>query len=418
MSINPATVAAAVAIASKSVTVHRLSRSAPSGPPGYSPLTTHHPPPTTHHSHLPSSVFRLKSYFDAAMGAIITGTGIAVPDQVVTNQDLTRIMDTSDDWITSRTGVRERRFVEEGVGSAELGVQAAREAMAAAAIQPDQVDALVTATMTPDYLAPGISALVQHGLGLPAVAAFDLRQQCSGFLYALDLADSLIGSGRAETVVLVGTEVHGGFLPWGASFDVATGRANREATPAERERNTRFRSWSVLFGDGAGAMVMRRGGEQTGVLATSLHTDGGQFNLIHVPGVGFRRRPYVDHGQLDGELHLPIMDGAGLYRQAVRLMPEAVREVAKAVGVEVDEIDLVVAHQANDRILEGVRKQLGMTQEKVPSNIARYGNTTAATLPLLFHELRQAGKVKPGMLVCFTSFGAGAHWGAVLYREP
>jgi 3-oxoacyl-[acyl-carrier-protein] synthase-3 len=352
------------------------------------------------------------------MGAIIIGTGIAVPEQVVTNQDLARIMDTSDEWITSRTGVHERRFVEEGVGSAELGARAAREAMAAAGVEPDQVGALITATMTPDYLAPGISALVQHDLGLPAVAAFDLRQQCSGFLYALDLADSLIGSQRAETVVVVGTEVHGGFLPWGASFDVATGRAHRDATPAEREHNTRFRAWSVLFGDGAGAMVLRRGPEREGVLASRLHTDGSQFNLIHVPGVGFRRRPYIDQEQLDQELHLPLMDGAGLYRQAVRLMPEAIREVAKVAGVEVEEIDLVVAHQANDRILEGVRKQLGMTEEKVPSNIARYGNTTAATLPLLYHELRQGGRVRPGSLVCFTTFGAGAHWGAILYREP
>jgi 3-oxoacyl-[acyl-carrier-protein] synthase-3 len=153
-------------------------------------------------------------------------------------------------------------------------------------------------------------------------------------------------------------------------------------------------------------------------LASELYTDGSQFQLILIPGVGFRRRPYIDHEQLEAGLHLPVMDGAGLYRQAVRLMPESVRTVAGKAGVELADIDLVVAHQANDRILEGVRKQLGMNDERVPSNIARYGNTTAATLPILYHELRQEGLVKPGSLICFTAFGAGAHWGALLYREP
>lgn len=352
------------------------------------------------------------------MGSIIVGTGMAVPDLVVTNSDLARIMDTSDEWIASRSGVRERRFVEDGIGSSQIGAQAARQAMEDSGVSPGQVDALVTATMTPDYQAPGIAALVQHQLGLSTVPAYDIRQQCSGFLYALDLADSLIASGRANTVVAVGTEVHGGYIPWGESFDVATGRVDREVTPAERERNTASRSWSVLFGDGAGAMVMTRGREGAGILASRLHTDGSQFDLILVPGVGFRHRPYVDHRQLAQEQHLPVMDGPGLYRQAIRLIPQAVEEVAEAAGVKVDEIDLVVAHQANDRILDGVRKRLGMDAGRVPSNIARYGNTTAGTLPILYHELRIQGRVPPGAVVCFTSFGAGAHWGAVLYSEP
>ncbi|HUO46897.1 MAG TPA: ketoacyl-ACP synthase III [Acidimicrobiia bacterium] len=353
------------------------------------------------------------------MPSAIAGTGMAVPDNVVTNDDLALIMDTSDEWIASRTGVRQRRFVDEGMGSAGLGALAGKAALENAGILPARVDALITATMTPDYQAPGISALVQHQLGLPPGAAFDLRQQCSGFLYGLDLADSLIASDRADTVLVVGTEVHAGYLPWGESFDVATGRSTAEVSPEVRERNTNSRAWSVLFGDGAGAMVLTRGTQSdSGVLASELRTDGSQFELILIPGLGFRRRPYVDQAQLEAGLHLPVMDGAGLYRQALRLMPESVRSVAAKAGIEVDEIDLVVAHQANDRILEGVRKRLGLDAIKVPSNIALYGNTTSGTIPILYHELRQAGRVGPGTLVCFTAFGAGAHWGAVLYREP
>jgi 3-oxoacyl-[acyl-carrier-protein] synthase-3 len=278
------------------------------------------------------------------------------------------------------------------------------------------VDALITATMTPDFVAPGIGALVQLGLDLGQIPAFDIRQQCSGFLYGLDLADALISSNRANTVLVVGADVHAGFFPWGPR------NPDGSLIPADtlqREINNRHRNWSVLFGDGAGAMIVRRGVDPgSGVLASHLFTDGNQFDLIAVPGLGFRNQPYADHDQLDRGLQWPVMDGGGLYRQAVRLMPEAVRGVCKRAGVEVDDIDLVVAHQANERILEGVRRQLGLAAEKVPSNIASYGNTTSATLPILYHELKAAGRVQPGNLVCFTAFGAGAHWGALLYREP
>jgi 3-oxoacyl-[acyl-carrier-protein] synthase-3 len=350
------------------------------------------------------------------VNSLITGTGISAPETVVTNDELTRIMDTDDAWIVSRTGVRQRRLVSPGVGASDLGIRAGREAIKDAGLVPGEIDALITATMTPDYVAPGISALVQRGLGLGEVPAFDLRQQCSGFLYGLDLADALIASARASTVLVVGAEVHAGFLPWGPRNPDGS---LIPADASQREINNRYRSWSVLFGDGAGAMVLRRGPEgATGVLASSLFTDGSQFELIMVPGVGFRHQPYVDHGRLDENMHMPVMDGAGLYRQAVRLMPEAVRVVAARAGVDTSEIDLVIAHQANDRILEAVRRQLGLPPERVPSNIGSWGNTTAATLPILYHELRTAGRVQPGMLVCFTAFGAGAHWGALLYREP
>lgn len=349
------------------------------------------------------------------MGSVITGTGVAVPPNVVGNDALARIMDTSDEWIAGRSGVRSRRFVDPGTTTSDLAVEAARMAMGDAGI--GAVDAVVTATMTPDHQAPGIAALVQHGLGLGPVAAFDLRQQCSGFLYALDLADCLIRSDRADSVVVVGAEVHAGYLPWGDTWDIVLGRSDRAPNPEEYALNTAHRAWSVLFGDGAGAMVLSRATGGAGVLLSSLHTDGSLFRLIHVPGLGSAHRPYADEAQLAAGLHLPEMDGGGLYRNAVRLMPEAIRAVARTAGVMVEDLSRVIAHQANERILDGIRKQLGGSAELVPSNIDRWANTTSGTLPILYHELRAAGAIEPGSLTCFTAFGAGAHWGALLYRE-
>ncbi len=353
------------------------------------------------------------------MGSVITGTGMFVPDNVVSNHDLARIMDTSDDWITSRTGVKERRFADEGVGASDLAISAGHHAILDAGIHARDIDILVTATMTPDYMAPGIAGLVQGGLGLRNIASFDLRQQCSGFLYGLDLADSLIAAGRGSTALVIGAEVHAGFQPWSQATWRRLMGGQDDITPEDFARNTRYRAWSVLFGDGAGAMVLQGGAKaEEGIIATSLHTDGDSFELIWVPGIGSKARPYVSTAQLDQDLHLPVMDGGGLYRRAVRLMPEAASTVAEKAGVCLDDIDLVIAHQANDRITEGVRKQIGMSPEKVPSNIAGYGNTTAGTLPILYHEVKSAGRITPGTLVCFAAFGAGAHYGASLYREP
>jgi 3-oxoacyl-[acyl-carrier-protein] synthase-3 len=353
------------------------------------------------------------------MAGFIAGTGVAIPDNVVSNHDLARIMDTTDEWITTRTGVKERHFADPGVGASDLAVEAVTAALADAGTEPHEIDALITATMTPDYLAPGIAGLVQDGVGLKHVPAYDIRQQCSGFLYGLDLADALIASGRADTVAVVGSEVHAGFLPWSEeSWKVAlTGEG--EVSEADFQRNSTYRAWSVLFGDGAGAMILRRSEDpDEGIIATSLHTDGDSFELIWVPGVGFKQKPYVSPEDLANDMHLPRMDGGGLFRKAVRLMPEAAHAVLAKSGLTLEEVDLIVAHQANDRILEGVRKQFGVGPEKVPSNIGAYGNTTAGTLPILYHELRASGRVTSGSLVCFAAFGAGAHYGAALYREP
>lgn len=352
------------------------------------------------------------------MSSLIVGTGVSIPKNVVTNHDLSRIMDTTDEWISTRTGVKERHFVDPGTGSSDLGAEAVLAALDNAGLEPNHVDALITATMTPDYLAPGISGLVQAKTGMRHIAAYDLRQQCSGFLYGLDLADALLSSGRAKTVVVVGAEVHAGFLPWSDTSWRRVLGGSDDIDEEDYARNTKYRAWSVLFGDGAGAMVLTAEGHPgDGILATSLHTDGEAFELIWVP-VGFKGRPYMRAKDVEADSHLPQMDGGGLFRRAVKLMPEAAQTVLEKTGLELDDIDIVVAHQANDRILEGVRRRLGVGPNTVPSNIGSHGNTTAGTLPILYHELKETGRIVQGTVVCFAAFGAGAHYGAAIYREP
>ncbi len=351
------------------------------------------------------------------MGTIITGTGISIPPSVITNDDLAKVMDTSDEWIRRRTGVGTRHFAEPGVGSVQLGTEAAAAAITDAGLTVSDVDAVVAATMTPDHYAPGNAPLVQARLGLRNVAAFDIRQQCSGFLYGMDLADSLISTDRAEAVVVVGAEVHAGYMPFDDhSWDILRGRAEGPPTESQWRRATAGRGWAVLFGDGAGAVVMQRGAEpDTGYLGSRLFTDGELFDLIMVEGLGFINQPFVDQAQLDAGMHVPSMNGRELFRRAVKLMPEAVNAVLSDRGLTTSDLHAVIAHQANIRIIEGVRKEAGLSEAQVPSNIDRYANTTAGTLPILYHEVRP--QLPPGALVAFTAFGSGAHWGAALYRE-
>lgn len=351
------------------------------------------------------------------MGSVITGTGIALPDQVVTNEDLKAVMDTDNEWVESRTGVRERRIAPPGMATSDLAIEAGRAAVVDAGLTPGDVDALVVATMTPDYYAPGPAPLVQHGMEMRRdIPAYCIRQQCSGFLYGLELADSLLAAGKAETALVVGAEVHAGVQPWITAWDrIQAGGPG--PTDEEYDLATRNRAWAVLFGDGAGAAVLQRQDGDAGILATKLYTDGEHFRLIHIGALGSKARPFVDVAQVEAEAHIPQMQGPLLYRQAVRLMPSAVTDLLASQGFTLDDLDVVVAHQANERILDGVRRKLGVDTTVVPSNISSYGNTTAATLPILYHELRKGGRIASGDLVAFVAFGAGAHWGAALHRE-
>lgn len=352
------------------------------------------------------------------MRSVITGTGIGIPSNVVPNEILGRIMDTSDEWIRSRSGIEQRYYVDPGQGSVDLGRMAAEGALAAAGRTHEDIDAIIFATMTPDHFFPGNAPILQARMGFrESIAAFDIRQQCSGFLYGLDLADSLIRSGKYDRVLLVGADVHTPFMPWHNNWDATIGLSDRNVTPEEYAENTKSRDRTVLFGDGAGAVIVERGEDDSkGLIAAKLFTNGAGLEALYVKGVGFRHRPYVDHAQLDAGDLIPDMHGREVFKQAVSKMPEAVRAVCESAGVRVEDIDLLLVHQANLRIIEGVAKQLGLPAEKVPHNIERYGNTTAGTLPILFHECVEAGRVKAGDLVCFTALGAGLHWGAALYR--
>ncbi|HSN69736.1 MAG TPA: beta-ketoacyl-ACP synthase III [Thermoanaerobaculia bacterium] len=352
------------------------------------------------------------------MNAVITGTGIGLPQNVVSNERLARIMDTSDEWIRTRSGIQQRYYASDGEGSAALGTAAARAALESAGVDPQEIDAVVFATMTPDHLFPGNGPFLQRDLGLRNVPTFDIRQQCSGFLYGLELADSLIKAGKHRRVLLVGAEVHTPFMPWQNGWETTIGQSEREVTEAERAVNTKLRDRIVLFGDGAGAVVLEATPDQdAGFLRINLYTDGNAWECLSVKGAGFLNRPFVTHEQIDAFEIVPHMEGREVFRQAVTLMPQAVRNVVSDGGVDLSDLDLVLVHQANLRIIEGVQKQLGLDPEKVPHNIERYANTTAATLPILLHECFEDGRIGDGSLIAFTALGSGLHWGAALYRH-
>src|SRR5262249_26112068 len=243
----------------------------------------------------------------------------------------------------------------------------------------------------------------------------DIRQQCTGFIYGLQVSDALIRSGEARTLLLVGAEVHSGFMPW-THWDYVFGRGGEAPTPAEKEWITRFRDRTVLFGDAGGAGVLRGVEGERGLLGFKLHSDGEDFKSLYVPSCGFAQRPYVTESDLREGRHIPEMNGKQVFKMAVTRMPQVVREVCEAQGVHVRDIDLLIAHQANLRINEMVQRTLELPDSKVYNNIQRYGNTTAATIPSALDEAGKAGRVKDGDLVCFVGRGAGFHWGAALMR--
>lgn len=350
--------------------------------------------------------------------AVLAGTGIAVPPLEVDNAMLARIIETNDAWIRERSGIGTRFYVERGVGSSDLGTEAARAALADAGVAVEEVDYLVCATMTPDHYFPGSGTLIQQKLGLRPLPALDIRQQCAGFAYGLQLVDALIRGGAARTVLLVGTDVHTSLMPFSdRTFEVLHGRDPGPLSPEEFEWNSRFRHLLVLFGDAAGAMVFRAEEEsERGILGTALYGDGNYKDILYVPGGGSAQRPWVTPAMIASADTVPVMDGKQVYKLAVTRMPEATLEVLGRFGWTAKDLDLLVMHQANLRINEKAQQILGLPDDKVFNNIQRYGNTTSATLPLAFHEARQAGKAPEGALVAFAALGAGLHWGSVLLR--
>jgi 3-oxoacyl-[acyl-carrier-protein] synthase-3 len=352
------------------------------------------------------------------MRAVITGTGMHVPPKVVDNHDLSRIMDTSDEWIQVRTGIVERRFAERGEATSDMAVPAARQAIEDAGCAPEEIDYVIVATMTPDYYFPGSAPLVQRKLGLGVVPCLDIRQQCAGFIYGLQLADAVVRSGQHRRVLLVGAEVHSCLQPWSRrSWDVALGAADGPIPDEDFQWNTQFRDRTVLFGDGSGAVVVEPSeSSDRGIIDIVLHTDGSEVERLWTKAAGSAFRPYISEEMIETGDVTPIVEGRKVYALAVTAMPQVTIEVLERNGFGLDDLDLLIMHQANLRINEGVQKRLGLPDDKVFNNIQRYGNTTAATIPIAFHEAREQGRVRDGDLVCFVGLGSGLNWGAVLYR--
>jgi 3-oxoacyl-[acyl-carrier-protein] synthase-3 len=350
--------------------------------------------------------------------AVIVGSGTEIPGNRVTNDMLARLMDTSDAWIRERSGIETRYYVDPGVGTSDLAVPAARRALEAAHVDPREVDLVIFATMTPDHFFPGSGGLLQTKLGLPPVPCFDLRQQCVGFVYALQMAHAQIRAGLARTVLLVGAEIHSGFMPYTkAQWNYLYGSADTPPTAEEREWNNRFRHLLVLFGDGAAAVVLRASDdERRGVLDVIVRSDGAEYDKLYVPGAGFKRRPYVSVEQIEAGDHVPVMDGRQVFRMATTRMAEVAHEILARHRLAPKDLSLVLMHQANQRISEYVQKTLGLSDEQVFHNIHKYGNTTAATIPLLWDECARSGRLKTGDLVLVVAFGAGMSWGAALVR--
>jgi len=351
--------------------------------------------------------------------AVFAGSGIAVPPNRVDNLMLARIMETGDEWIQARSGIVTRYYVDPGVGSSELGIEAARAALEDSGTKPREVDYVVCATMTPDQYFPGSGTLIQHGLGLDPVPVLDIRQQCAGFAYGLQIVDALVRSGMARTVLLVGCDVHTSLMPFSRkTWDALYGDGTERLDPDEFEFNTRFRHLLVLFGDGAGAMVFkaRSGDGERGIVDSELYGDGSNKDVLTVPGVGSASRPFVDAEMIARADSVPVMEGRKVFKLAAKRMPRVTRSLLARNGLGVEDLDLLIMHQANLRINEAAQRILRLPDDRVHNNIQKYGNTTSATLPLCFHEARQAGKAPEGSLVAFTALGAGLHWGSVLMR--
>jgi 3-oxoacyl-[acyl-carrier-protein] synthase-3 len=345
----------------------------------------------------------------------ITGTGRYLPGKPVTNADLARVMDTSDEWIQQRTGIVQRHFAEPGQGPADLALPAGRAAIEAAGLTPDQIDYVLFSTMTPDYVFPGSGALLAAQLGCGTAPALDLRTQCAAFLFSLQVADGLIRSGAATRVLVVGAEAHAGLMPW-RDWDIL--RGERRGTPSEGAHAlaTAHRNWAIIFGDGAGAVVLEKSDdENVGLLGMDLHTDGRYATQLHIPA-GFRSQPYVSAADIESGAHFPVMEGREIFKHAVTKLPRSVKTVCERANVELSALDWVIAHQANARINDAIGERLGVPASRIPSNIDRYGNTSGATIPILVDEMRRDGRLTTGQLLCFLALGAGLHWGSALVR--
>ena len=347
-------------------------------------------------------------------GIRILGTGLHVPGRPYTNHDLARVLDTNDAWIRQRTGIAQRYFCPPELGVSDLALPAAQRALEAAGRKPEDLDYILFSTMTPDHLFPGSGSLLGAKLGCPGVPAPDLRTQCAAMLYAFQMADALLKADAARTILIVGAEAHAGFMPW-SDWDILEGTSDSKPSEAAWARATKHRGWAIIFGDGAGALVVEKATDGAGIIATDLHSDGRYATQLCVPA-GFRGRPWTNNAGPDDDAWLIQMDGRDVFKFAVTRLPRSVKAVCDKARVELTDIDWFIAHQANQRINEAVAEKLKLPLDRFPSNIDRFGNTSAATIPILMDEMRRDGRLREGQLVCLMALGAGFHWGSVLVR--
>ncbi|MEE8558109.1 MAG: beta-ketoacyl-ACP synthase III [Myxococcota bacterium] len=327
--------------------------------------------------------------------ARIIGTGMHVPPRVVTNQELAERMDTTDEWIQQRTGIVERHWVDPGTGPADLAYEATCRALEAAGLEPRELDAIVLASLSPHYEFPGTSAFLQDRLGIAEIPAMDIRCQCTGFLYALHVGALYVGSGQYERVLVVGAETHS------TGLDVST----------------RGRDVAVIFGDGAGAVVLAPSNDaERGILSVHLHTEGRYAKKLWVQAPASSHSPRLTPEMLEAGMQYPQMDGRFVFKHAVTRLPEVIGEALDANKCPIEDVDLFLFHQANLRINEYVAGQLGIPKEKAHHNIQRYGNCSAASIPMALDECVRGSKLQEGDLCLMAGFGSGFTWGSALIR--
>jgi len=324
-------------------------------------------------------------------GAVIAGTGSYVPEKVLTNLDLAKMVDTSDEWITVRTGIKQRRIASDGQTTASMGVIASRRALEDAAVAPEQVEAIICATITPEMPLPATACFIQGQLGASKASAFDIAAACSGFIYSLEVGRLFIESGQYNNVLVVGSET------------------------LSRITDYKDRSSCILFGDGAGAALLRSTNDpHRRILYTHLKSDGRKWELLQLPGGGSRYP--LSQQVLDQRMQYMKIQGQAIYKFAVSAMQELIVEAMKACNLSVDDIKLIVPHQVNRRIIDSATEKLGFPPERVYVNIDRYGNTSSASVPIALDEARRAGKIGPGDTVVMVAFGGGLTWASAVAR--
>ena len=322
--------------------------------------------------------------------SVILGTGSELPSKVVTNHDLEKMVETSDEWITVRTGIKERRVLEEGKGNADMAFRAARRALKDAQMQATDLDAIIMGTVTPDYPFPSSACVLEDMLGARNVFSFDVGAACSGFLNALSVADSFIRTGQINNALVVGSDALSRLLNW-------------------QDRGT-----CILFGDGAGAVVLGASQNGSGILSTRLRTDGSYVKTLYVPAGGSLKPTTRETVQRNE--HTITMNGKEVFKIAVRSMEEISRQALVEADVQVSEVSLVIPHQANRRIIVALAERLGIPMERVMVNLEKYGNTSAASIPVALDEAKRQGRIKPGDIVLLNAFGAGFAWGAAVIK--